>query len=207
MMSEVVAAIHTPAPPATLVQWWVIVKKRETLQLHLLDLSTSQTGATIMHILRKKYDSIRPSHPWWLTQPKISEAIVSPYCIGDPEVQDYPREIFLRSKEYRPDLTDAFHNPNVLRCAANLIHLNEHFNILRGRRAPGHGDASYSAILITNDANKCVLMWVIVAMVLASIIVGIVAGILVDSSFGVAMSTGLIALFCLIQGCIFAADK
>ncbi|KAE8447294.1 hypothetical protein EG329_010852 [Mollisiaceae sp. DMI_Dod_QoI] len=146
--------IYKPASSATLGQWWAILKKRMALQLHLLDLSTSQTAATIMHTMRKKYDSIRPSRPCWLTQVKIPETIVSSYHIGDPEAQDYPREIFLTSNEYLSDLTDAFPNPNIPRRAANLTYLNKHFNILRGHRAPGHGDASYPAILITNDGER-----------------------------------------------------
>ncbi|KAF4624941.1 hypothetical protein G7Y89_g13229 [Cudoniella acicularis] len=220
MMSEVVETststtpaevgtlrLITPFQPETSVQWWVIVKKRKTLQLHLLNLSTSQTGATFIHSLRQKYESIKPTRPWWLTEPKISEAIVSPYCIGDPEVQDYPRDILITSNSYRPDLTDAFHNPNLLHSAASFIQLNKQFDIMRAHGVPGREDVSHSAILITNDVNNCILLWVIVFMILFSVIIGIVAGLLVDSSFGVAISTGLIGLFALIQGCIFVADK
>jgi hypothetical protein len=104
----------------------------------------------------------------------------------------------------RPDLTDAFYKPNVLRGATNFIHLNRQFNILSDS---GQDNLHHRAILIINDINKYTLAWAISAVVLLGIVVGVVVGVLVDWSSGVATATGLISLFALIQGFIFGMYK
>jgi hypothetical protein len=69
IISEAVAAMRTsndPRPeastdPAREVHRWVIIKKHKTLQMHLLRLSTTQTGVTVLHDLWKKYESTKPT--------------------------------------------------------------------------------------------------------------------------------------------------
>jgi hypothetical protein len=69
---------NTPAQPAGKVQWWIVIKKHKTFQLHLLDHLTSQTGVTVMHSIRGRYKSTKPTRHWWHSELKIEEAIVSP---------------------------------------------------------------------------------------------------------------------------------
>jgi hypothetical protein len=90
-MSEAIAAMTTrfsqPGASRTRareVHWWVIVRKQKTLQLHLLSLSTTQTGVTVIHDLRKKYDSTNPTRHWWHAEPTVAEAFISP--VSPPQI-------------------------------------------------------------------------------------------------------------------------
>jgi hypothetical protein len=236
-MSEPSTAISSPglatralnpgatAPQVHEVQWWAIFEKDGELLLYCLNLSSSQTGTTVVHELLKMYNSIKPTKHWWHARATIQEVTIADvsslsklpldryarsltsdqFCVGDLEAQDYPRSVTVTGRTPRPDLTEAFHNPNVLRGAKNFLDQNEQFNITPGSV---RDIASRRAVLIEHEVNKYVLTWVIGLVVLVAVVAGVVVGVLVHS-LGVAMATcaGVIGIFGFIQAFLFGMYK
>lgn len=66
------------------VQWWFVIKSNNKTTLHLLNLLDSQTGATVMHILRDEYKRAKSTSYWHHTRPQIEEAVLSSVSISSP---------------------------------------------------------------------------------------------------------------------------
>lgn len=160
------------------------------------------TGTTAMHATNKAYKETNPSVPWYHSRPQLEEAVISSFTTNaDPETQDYPRAVIIKSREPLPELTKAFHNPALLNGTGTaLLRDNEHMNVALGRNKI---DGRYHAILIKTEASR----WLIVAGVLGSIVVSAVIGFVVgyftgNGELGVAASAAAIAVLTFIQGCL-----
>lgn len=66
-----------PNPALQNVEWWIIVKKNKKLQLHLLELLSSDTGTTVMSKLNAKYELTKQHQRWWNSAPVIEVATIS----------------------------------------------------------------------------------------------------------------------------------
>jgi len=180
-----------------LVQWWLIIKHKNKHTLHLLNLMDSQTGMTLMHILHKEYKSTKKTSHWYHTHPQIEEATLSPLCIGDLEAQDYPRQVLVDSSTPRPDLTEAFHNPDVLR-GTQFMRLNAQFNISE------QNSGIRKAILIKTEASKYIVVSALAVMVLVAIVAGVVVGFAFHNvSWGLATCTVIVGICALVLVFLF----
>jgi hypothetical protein len=125
-------------------------------------------------------------------------------CTGDPEAQDYPREVIVDKSTPRLDLTEAFHNPLILQ-GQNFVQLNEQFILTDSHAAV---DRPCHATLIKAATNKASVALVLAVVISLSIAVGIVAGFLVkDAKIGLAVCAGAVGIFALIQGSLVGVDS
>jgi hypothetical protein len=126
------------------------------------------------------------------------------WCIGDPELQDYPRKVIIESSKPRTDLTKAFHNPQILQ-GTDFTRLNEHFGFATGTVPAG---GQHHAILIKKTTSKYLVTGAVTAAILFAIIVGIITGIKVkNAEIGLAVSAGTVGIFALIQASLFGVDS
>jgi hypothetical protein len=201
------------------VEWLFAVLRGSRTSLHTLRIKPTQTGATVMQLLRKEFTEIMTAKRWFHLRIAIEDAIISPVseeffhgfvrllleqlCTGDPEAQDYPREVIVDRSIPRLDLTEAFHNPFILR-GQNFVQLNEQFILTNNRAAinrPCH------ATLIKVAMNKASVALVLAVVIFLSIATGIVTGFLVkDAKIGLAVCAGAVGIFALIQGSLVGVD-
>jgi hypothetical protein len=122
--------------------------------------------------------------------------VLNQFCVGNPEAQDYPRKVIIKSSTPCPDLTEAFHNPTVLR-GTDFLRLHEQFNISPSAALNDH---PRHAILIKTEVSKYILGGVVAGVVLFSTVVGIVVWYFSrNAGLGLAASGGAVSIFSLIQ--------
>ncbi|KAF3053097.1 hypothetical protein E8E11_006405 [Didymella keratinophila] len=188
---------------ATETEWLFALSHNGRVHLYALPVKPTQTGATIMQVLRKEYKEVNPGKRWFRTRVVIEDAVISPLCIGDPEAQDYPREVIVDSSTPRTDLTEAFKHPAVLRGPA-FVQMNEQFAMGAGR---GDVNRAYHAILIKTATSKATVAVVLTIVVLFSIVSGLAVGFWTkDAKIGLAVCAGAIGIFALIQASMFGLD-
>ncbi len=71
----------SPGQAVQAVEWWIIIDKENKLQLHLLELLSSDTGTIVMSKLKAKYELVKQRRRWWNSAPVIEEVVVSPVSV------------------------------------------------------------------------------------------------------------------------------
>ncbi|KAF2632112.1 hypothetical protein BU25DRAFT_417859 [Macroventuria anomochaeta] len=125
-----------------------------------------------MNLTRKEYEAAEPVRPWFYTRIEPEDATISSLSIGNLEAQDYPREIIIEAKTPRPDLTEAFRNPLLLR-GSGFTSMNEQFTWPSKEAAC---DRPLHAILIKTATCKVTVVAILIVVVLFSIMAGSAAG-------------------------------
>ncbi|SPN98730.1 uncharacterized protein DNG_01775 [Cephalotrichum gorgonifer] len=165
------------SPAVQAVEWWMIIDKKNKLELHRLELLSSDTGATIMSKLKAKYELAKQRQRWWSSAPVIERATVSPYCVGDAEAQDYPREVLIETSKPHPVLTKAFQRPGVVRSTARFLALNSDFDVGQGAdRAGGSRHAIYVKVGVHLPTLYVVFAMELLVAVIAGILLGFLSG-------------------------------
>jgi hypothetical protein len=131
----------------------------------------------------------------------------SPDCLPqftvnpDPEAQDYPRAVILKSSTPLLELTGAFHTPSLLNgTGATLIRENSQFNPANGKSLI---DGHYHAILIKTKASRWLIAAGVAGTIVVAAVIGSVVGYMVgNAELGVAAGATAIAVFAFIQGCL-----
>jgi len=72
---------NVPGQAVQAVEWWIIIDKENKLQLHLLELLSSDTGTIVMSKLKAKYELVKQRRRWWNSAPVIEEVVVSPVSV------------------------------------------------------------------------------------------------------------------------------
>ncbi|RYN47866.1 hypothetical protein AA0118_g12017 [Alternaria tenuissima] len=189
-------------PQSEHFEWLIITGKKRGHVMYSVEMHSRMTGTTAVHAIGKAYKDTKPSNPWYHSRAELEDAVLSSFTVNpDPEAQDYPRAVILKSSTPLPELTEAFHNPSLLNgTGATLIHENSQFNPANSKSPI---DGHYHAILIKTKASR----WLIAAGVAGTIVVAAVVGAVVggmggNSGLGIAAGGTAIAVFSFIQGCL-----
>jgi hypothetical protein len=65
-------------PTAVETEWLFALSHNGRIRLHALPVKPTQTGATIMQILKKEYKEVNPAKRWFHTRVVIEDAVISP---------------------------------------------------------------------------------------------------------------------------------
>jgi hypothetical protein len=145
------------------------------------------------------------------TRPNFTDTpttyLQSPDCLPqftinpDPEAQDYPRAVILKSSTPLLELTEAFHTPSLLNgTGATLVRENSQFNPANGKSPI---DGHYHAILIKTKASRWLIAAGVAGTIVVAAVIGSVVGYMVgNAELGVAAGATAIAVFAFIQGCL-----
>ncbi|KAH6615126.1 hypothetical protein C7974DRAFT_379998 [Boeremia exigua] len=159
------------------------IMKNGRVLLFAMRIWPTQTGATIMQLLKKEYNASASTQRWFATRVVIEDAVISPLCIGECEAQDYPREVIVESSTPREDLAEAFITPSILRGSA-FVSLNGQF--ITGQTV---GTRPCHAILIKKTVCKITVAVVLLMAILLSVTFGCVAGFWTgDAKIGLALA-------------------
>jgi hypothetical protein len=60
------------------IEWLFALSHNGRVRLHALPVKPTQTGATIMQILKKEYKEVNPAKRWFHTRVVIEDAVISP---------------------------------------------------------------------------------------------------------------------------------
>ncbi|KFA68743.1 hypothetical protein S40285_10823 [Stachybotrys chlorohalonatus IBT 40285] len=196
---------NVSSPAVQTVEWWMIIDKKNKLQLHPLELLSLDTGTTVMSKLKAKYELTKQCQRWWNSAPVIEEVTVSPYCVGDAEVQDYPREVLIESSKPHPVLTKAFQRPGVLRSTARFLALNSAFAVGHGADRAG---GPHNAIYVKVGAHLPILYVAFAIVLLVAVVAGILVGFLSGTAaIGLATTSTVVGLFGVVNAFLFWASS
>ena len=58
------------------IDWLIAIPKKGQTLLYLLPIRQSQTGATIMSIIKKEYEMVQPTRRWFLSNIELEDAAI-----------------------------------------------------------------------------------------------------------------------------------
>lgn len=102
--------------------------------------------------------------------------ILPQFCVGDPENQDFPRQVIIEQRTPLPELTEGFHDPNILLgSGTDFFRSFEQFNLTYDSASAGR---PVHALLIRTHPSKYLIIMGLLGCVLLSLAVGLLAGLL-----------------------------
>ncbi|CAN9140504.1 unnamed protein product [Alternaria alternata] len=183
-------------------EWLIVTGKKRVHVMYSVEMHRRMTGTTAMHAIGKAYKDTKPSNPWYHSRAQLEDAVLSSFTVNpDPEAQDYPRAVILKSSTPLLELTEAFHTPSLLNgTGATLIRENSQFDPANGKSPI---DGHYHAILIKNKASRWLIAAGVAGTIVVAAVIGSVVGYMVgNAELGVAAGATAIAVFAFIQGCL-----
>ncbi|RYN17606.1 hypothetical protein AA0112_g11977 [Alternaria arborescens] len=183
-------------------EWLIVTEKKRGHVVYSVEMHHRMTGTTAVHAIRKAFKDTKPSNPWFHSRAQLEDVVLSSFTVNpDPEAQDYPRAVILKSSTPLLELTEAFHTPSLLNgTGATLIRENSQFNPANGKSLI---DGHYHAILIKTKASRWLIAAGVAGTIVVEAVIGSVVGYMVgNAELGVAAGATAIAVFAFIQGCL-----
>ncbi|KAH8757805.1 hypothetical protein BGZ57DRAFT_930204 [Hyaloscypha finlandica] len=205
------AIMTSASTPVRAVLWRVVFQTcRGKLYLHQVSLSNTNTGGEVLEKLKLEHQrvmSLHPFHIWDKTpvffSPVIETAVLSVNSAADLEGQLETRQVFVTQRKRELELTAAFHTPELLFNAKNLVKDNARFEI--GNTGAG---LEREVLLIGLGLNWIGLLFLILMNLIICIGIGGVVGIATrDVNLGVAVTSGVAAIVACVQAVIFLVFK
>ncbi|CAI9634069.1 unnamed protein product [Alternaria burnsii] len=203
-------------PQSEHFEWLIVTGKKRGHVMNSVEMHSHMTGTTAVHAIGKAYKDTKPSNSWYHSRAELEDAVLSSsseacprspdllfqFTVNtDPEAQDYPRTVILKSSTPLLELTEAFHNPSLLNGTdATLIRENSQFNPANGKSPI---DGHYHAILIKTKASRWLIAAGVAGTIVVAAVIGSVVGYMVgNAELGIAAGATAIAVFAFIQGCL-----